>query len=180
MSKKEIIDIDALKAQYGEIKEISTGDLTAYFRKPDMKIWRYALKAISTSQTAFKSVMAKSCYVAGSKELIESPYLEDVAELINDFIDYEEADVEKEGNGYRITVLDKSCRLRPVSIEIQTEAERGNPDDIAFKTQQNMLDSMWIDGDVELKDSKNLDYHMPVLRVLKNLREKHVLKIKNA
>jgi hypothetical protein len=39
---------------------------------------------------------------------------------------------------------------------------------------------MWIDGDEELRDPNNLDYYMPVLRVLKDLREKHILTLKDA
>ena len=100
--------------------------------------------------------------------------------IIDQFITYPEAEIEKEGNAYRVTVLDKSCRLKPITIEMQTSSERNNPEEIAFLTQQNLLGLMWIDGDEELKSSKMLDYHMPVLRILKKLREKHILTVKNA
>ena len=177
---KEKVNIEELKAKYGELKIICIGNLTAYFRKPDIKIWRFALKAIEKSQTEFKRVMAVNCFVGGDEELKQSPYIEDIAEEIDAFIDYPEAEVVKDGNAYLVTVLDKSCRLRPVSIEITTQAERNNPEDLPFKTQQNMLEAMWLDGDEELKNASNLNYHMPVLRVLKNLREKHLVSIKNA
>ena len=176
---KQPINVDELKDKFGTIKEITCGKLTAYFRKPDLKIWRFALKAIEKSQTEFKKSLAVNCFVAGDKELIASPYIEDVADSISEFVSYEDAEVEKDGNAYLVKVQDKSARFRPITIEMQTQAERNNPDDIAFKTQQNLLDAMWLDGDEELRDQKNLDYHMPVLRVLKDLREKHILSIKN-
>jgi len=177
---KEKINLDELKEKYGEIKIISIGSLTGYFRKPDLKIWRFALKAIDKSATEFKRAMTVNCFVSGDKELIQSPYIEDIANEIDSFVTYADAEVEKDGNAYKVTVLDKACRLRPVSIEITTQAEHNNPDNIAFRTQQNMLEAMWLDGDAELKDASNLDYHMPVLRILKDLREKHMVSIKNA
>lgn len=177
---KEKINIDELKAKYGELKEISCDGFVAYFRKPDLIIWRYALKAVQTSTTAFKVAMARNCFVAGSKELLETPFLEDVMEIINEFAQYETAEIEKDGNAYRVSVLGKSCRLKPATVEIITEADRHNPDDIAFMSRQNMIESMWLDGDAEFKDHKQLDYHMPLLRVVDKLREKHKLTIKNA
>jgi len=176
----EKVNIDELKEKYGDIKIITIDGLTGYFCKPDLRIWRFALKAIEKSTTEFKRAMAINCHVAGDKALLESPYIEDIADEIDAFITYADAEVEKDGNAYKITVLDKACRLRPVSIEITTNAERNNPDNIPFKTQQNMLEAMWLDGDSELKDASNLDYHMPVLRILKDLREKHLVSIKNA
>lgn len=176
---KEAINLKELSEKHGQIKEITAGDLVGYFRKPDLKIWRFSLKAIEKSQTEFKKSLAVNCFIAGSRELLESPYIEDVADIIDEFVDYPEAEVEKEENAYRVRVLDKSARFRPVTIEIQTRAERNNPEDIAFKTQQNMMELMWIDGDPEIKDPKNLDYHMPALRVMKDLREKHILSVKN-
>ena len=177
---KETINIAELKEKYGELKEITINGMTAFFRKPDMKIWRFALKVIDKSQTEFKKVMAVNCFVAGDARLKESPYIEDISDVISEFIDYADADVVKDGNAYRVTVLDKSCRLRPVTIEIQTQAERNNPDNIPFKTQQNMLDMLWLEGDTDLKDQTKLDYHMPVLRAVKDLREKHIVSVKNA
>ena len=100
--------------------------------------------------------------------------------MIDEFVNYEDAEVDHVGNAYVVKVMDKSARFKTITIEMQTQAERNNPDDIAFKTQQNLLESMWLDGDQELRDSKNLDYYMPVLRALKDLREKHILTIKNA
>lgn len=177
---KETINIAELKEKHGELKEITINGMTAFFRKPDMKIWRFALKVIDKSQTEFKKVMAINCFVSGDARLKESPYIEDIAEVINEFVDYAEAEIVKEGNGYRVTVLDKSAKLRPVTIELQTNAERNNPDNIPFKTQQNLLDMLWLEGDVELKDPILLDYHMPVLRTVKDLREKHIVSVKNA
>ena len=176
---KEVVIIEELKTKFGEIKEIAHDQFKAYFRKPDLRIWRFALKAYTKSATEFKRSMAVNCFVGGDRELLESPYIEDIAETINEFIEYTDAEVEKDGNAYRVSVLGKSCKLKPVTIEITTQSERDNEEDIPFLTQQYMLDRMWIEGDEELRDKKNLDYYMPVLRVLKNLRKKHLLTIKN-
>jgi hypothetical protein len=173
-------ELDALKLKYGEIKIIECGTLKGYFRKPDLKLWKFAIKAMEKSATEFKKSLAINCFVAGDKLLLQSPILEDVAEIIDEFITYTDAEIEKDGNAWVVKVLDKSCRLKPINIEMQALAERNNPDDIAFLTQQNLLDFMWIEGDPELKNSKLLEYHMPVLRVLKQLRKKHILSVKNA
>lgn len=177
---KEKINIDELKAKYGELKVIECDGMTAYFRKPDMKIWRFAMKAFEKSTTQFKISLATNCFVAGDRDLLKSPFIEDVSEIIDEFVDYDEAEVEKDGNAYVVKVKDKSCRLKSLTIEMQTMAERDNPEKIAFKDQQNLLNRMWIEGDDELRSEKFLDYHMPVLNVLKKLREKHVVSIKNA
>lgn len=173
------IDTTALVEKYGEIKVVGIGDLVAYFRMPDMKVWRFATKAASVSVTQFKVSLARNCFVAGDKELLESPYLEDVSGAISNMVDYDEASVELDGNGYIVTVSGKSCKLRPVTVEIQTESERENDKDMPFRTQQNMLERMWIEGDAEILNENNPQYLMPVLRVLKDLREKHRVSLKN-
>lgn len=175
----ELIDIDAMKAKHGEIKVVEIDGLVGYFRMPDMKIWRFATKAAAVSVTQFKVALTKNCFVAGDKELLETPYLEDVADAVSNMVDYAEATVEPEGNGYRVCVAGKSCLLRPVTIQIQTESERDNDKDLPFRTQQNMLERMFISGDAEIRDENKCEYHMPVLRILKDLREKHRLSIKN-
>lgn len=177
---KEKTNLEELKAKYGELKLIECDGLTAYFRKPDMKIWRFALKAFEKSATQFKVVLATNCFVAGDKALLQSPYIEELADVIDEFVSYTDAEYEKVENTFVVIVLGKSCKLKPMTIEMQTMAERDNPEKVAFKDQQNLLDRMWIEGDGELKDEKQLDYHMPVLQVIKKLREKHVLSIKNA
>lgn len=173
------INIEQLKEQYGEIKEITAGKKVAYFRKPDLKIWRFALAALSGSNTAFKKAMAKNCYVAGDKELVESPYLEDVVNIVDEFITYPTATCTEIEGCYEVIVGDKKCLLNPLTIDIRIQAERENFKDIAFATKQEMLNLMWISGDEAIKDEKQLDYHMPVLRIIDDLREKHVLSIKN-
>lgn len=180
MKKTDNPALEELKAKYGDVKIISTDGLTAYFRKPDMKIWRFAVKALEKSATQFKVALATNCFCGGDKALIQAPYLEDVAEIIDEFVDYPDAEFEKENNAYRVRISDKSCLLRPITIEMQTEAERANPDKTTFKDQQNLLDMMWLEGDAEIRDEKQLDYHMPVLQTLKKLRKKHLLSIKNA
>lgn len=177
---KETINISELKEKNGELKEITIDGKTAFFRKPDLRIWRFALKVIDKSQTEFKKSMAINCFVAGDVRLKESPYIEDIADIISEFVDYVDAEVEREGNSYKVIVLGKTATFRPITIESQTMAERNNPDDIPFKTQQNLVEMLWLNGDEELRDAKQLDYHMPVLRVIKDLREKHIVSIKNA
>ncbi len=174
------IKIDEFKQKYGEVKVIVVGVLTGVFRKPDIKIWRFAMKSFEKSVSEFKRAMTVNCFVEGDKELIAEPFIADVIELVDEFIQYEEATVVKEGNAYRVTIMDKSCLLRPVTIELQITAERNDPEKILFKTQQNMLELMWLEGDAEIKDQKQLDYHLPVLRVLKDLREKHLATVKNS
>ena len=177
---KPQVNIEELKAKLGPIKIIEAGKLKAYFRKPDLKIWKFCVKAIEKSQTDFKKAMCINCFVDGDRELLETPYLEDLSEIINEFIEYADADVQRDGAAFLVKVLDKQARFRPITIEMQSQAERQNPGDAPFLTQQNLLSMMWLDGDEELRNPDNLDYYMPVLRTLKDLREKHILSVKNA
>lgn len=177
---KNSIDIEELKQKYGTIKIVECGKLIGYFRKPDLRIWKFATKAIEKSHADFKRALCVNCFVAGSRELLESPYIEDLSDIINEFVEYVDAEVERDGSAYIVKVLDKQARFRPMTIEMQSLAERQNPNETPFLTQQNLHKMMWLDGDDELKDSANLDYYMPVLRVLKDLREKHILNVKNA
>ena len=168
------------KDKYGILKIIEYGELLAYFRKPDMRIWRFAIKAVEKSSAEFKKSLALNCFLGGSRQLLESPYLEDVTDLIDEFIEMPVAEIERDGNAYLVKVAGKSCRLKPINIEMQALAERNNPDDVPFKTQQNLLQMLWIEGDEDLRDEKNADCHMPLLKIVKDLREKHQLSIKNA
>ena len=182
MGKKEnLLTEEQLKEKYGTVKEIIAGPYKAYFKKPSLVHWRFAMQALNKSETAFKISLTKNCFVQGDKELISEDYIKDVAEFVDEFVSYEEAEIEKQGNAYKVSILGKYCILRPVSVEIKTTAERNNPDNDPFKTRQNMLDMMWIEGDDCIKSSKLLDleYHMPVLKVLDDLRQKHMISIKN-
>ena len=176
---KKQVNIEELKQKYGSIKVVESGSLVGYFRKPDLKIWKYAVRAIEKSQADFKRALCTNCFIEGSRELLESPYLEDLSDIINEFVEYSEAEVVKEGACFTVKVLDKQARFKPMTIEMQSLAERQNPNDTPFLTQQNLLSMMWIDGDEDMRDQNKLDYYMPVLRVLKDLREKHVLTVKN-
>ena len=99
MAKKESLvlvseeQLNQWKNKYGLLKIIECDGLSAYFRKPDMKIWRFAVKVVEKSATEFKKAMAVNCFLGGNRQLLESPYVEDIAEVIDEFIDYPSAEI---------------------------------------------------------------------------------------
>lgn len=64
-------EIEALKAQHGEIYFAKTETNIAYFRKPKRQELGYALAVGKNDQLAVAETLLKSCFVAGDRVFIE-------------------------------------------------------------------------------------------------------------
>lgn len=61
--------IDAWKAEHGEIFMLSVGDKKAYLKKPTRKTLSYAGIAGQKDHLAFNEVILKQCWLGGDEEI---------------------------------------------------------------------------------------------------------------
>lgn len=61
--------IQAWKAQYGEVFKISVGDKSCYLRKPSRKTMGYAAMASKDNPLKFNEVILDGCWIAGDEEI---------------------------------------------------------------------------------------------------------------
>ena len=168
-----------LKAKHGNVYMVTTEDgLTAYFIDPDIKVWRFALKALDKSPVDFKKSLANNMWKGGDKEILNDEYHNELAKEIESIIEYGDAEFAPDGNAYRVRIGDKSCLLRPMTVEVENMAQRDNPTQLAFKTEENILNRLWISGDEEIKSTQHLQYFIPVCKIVRELRTKHLVALK--
>lgn len=178
MAKLTEKEIAGLKEKHGDIYKVEIGDLVAYFAPPDIKTWRYAMKALDKGSAVFKKALINNMFKAGDKGILGDDYYEDIGIAIADLVEYPDAEYEREGNAYRVTVEGKTCLLRPITVEMQSLAERDNARKIPFATEENLLARMWLEGDEELKGTKNVRYFIPISKILQDLRTKFLVQLK--
>lgn len=178
MSKVTKEQIQQWKDKHGDVYLIEIGEKAAYFREPDVKVWRFAYKALDTSTTAFSLALVKNSFLGGDEELISDEMFEDTAGQFQGLIDYEKAEYVRDGSHYVVTVGEKSCKLKPCTMQARQLADRDNPNNIPFKSEESLVSRLWIDGDEELKTTKHMRYFMPLMAVVKELREKHTASLK--
>lgn len=157
---------------------IEINGISAQFKKPDFRVWKFAVTAMRKSGAlAFKIAMAKNCCLDKASVLISDEYIEQTADSLMTEIEYSEASVERDGNSFVVEIDGYSCRLKPLSIEARLAAER-NAGEQPFAEQLLLLEALWLNGDEEIKSQLRPELLIPVLKEIGNLKDKHLATIK--
>lgn len=67
VTKKQI---DAWKAEHGDIAAIKVGDKTAYLKKPSRQTISYATQVGQKDPLAFNEAILKQCWLGGDEEIL--------------------------------------------------------------------------------------------------------------
>ncbi len=91
------IDINALKAKYGDVFAYRTEDgKVAYFKRPDRRILSYASSTSGGDNIKYKEAIATNCFVDGDREILQvDKYFLGLSSTILDLVEIVEGNLEK-------------------------------------------------------------------------------------
>ena len=96
MDKVTKTQIAAWKEQYGSIYAITVAKKTAYFKPPDRQIMGFAMAQSTKNPLAVLEALAKNCWLAGDKALLEDDVLFfSLATRLQSLVELKEATLKK-------------------------------------------------------------------------------------
>ena len=96
MEKPNQKQIDAWKAQFGEISQINVGDKSCILRKPNRKEMSFAAASAATDPLKYNEVILKACWLAGDMEIQTNDDLFlSISPKLSELIELKEAELVK-------------------------------------------------------------------------------------
>jgi len=179
---KLVIDdkqISEWKAKYGGVYELPVEDKTAYLREPKMKDYKRAFNAMSNGDLAFGEELINVLFIGGDEEIkTNDEYFLPARKEIKDFFNYEDPEIKSDGNKSIITVGDFQCKVRIITRNDIKIAEKKNPSNKAFVTQEKLFEAICIEKDEIFNDRDNASVRFPLYQAIEKLQNKKVASLK--
>jgi len=176
-TNKELIE---LQDKHGDLYDLPVGDKLAILRAPKMADYKRAFTAMQKGgDIAFGEAMLEALMVAGDKEIktIDDYFLPARKELM-DFFNYPDATVETKGAKTEITIGDYSCKVRKITREDLKLAEKQNPSNKPFVTQEKLFDIICIEKDDAFNNRSNAEIRFPLFQAIEQLQVVKVATLK--
>jgi hypothetical protein len=172
--------INEWKDKYGGVYELPVEDKTAYLREPKMKDFKRAFTAMTNGgNLAFGEEMINLLFIGGDEEIkTNDEYFLPARKEIKDFFNFDEAEIQSEGNNSIITIGDFKCKLRIITRNDIKLAEKKNPSDKAFVTQEKLFEAVCIEKDDAFNDRDNASVRFPLYQAIEKLQNKKVAYLK--
>lgn len=150
-----------------------------WLSKPSIKTLSLAFTVGVGSNIDFYEVLVKHCWLAGDDVFLkDDDYFFAIGEHFRELTEIKEPTCQKQENGnYKIIVEDFECVIRKPTRQEMSQCEKRNIKNAPFKTDQFMLDLVWVSGDKETL-MKNDSLYLSVLNGLREVRETKLIAIK--
>ncbi len=178
ISKKQLVDWEAT---HGEIYELPVEDKIGFLRAPNMTDYKMAFTQMQRNgDIAFGEAMLKALFLGGDKEILEvDAYFLPARKVLMDFLEYPEPVIEKlENNRNKITIGGKSCIVRIITRDDIRMAEKKNPSDKPFVTQENLFNIVKEEADEEFANKQDASIRFPLYKALEQLQNQKVAMLK--
>lgn len=179
---KTVIDdkqISEWKTQYGGVYMMPVEDKTAYFREPKMKDFKRAFNAMSNGDLAFGEEMINLLFIGGDEEVrTNDDYFLPARKEIKDFFNYDDPEIQSEGNNSIITIGEHKCKVRIITRNDIKIAEKKNPSGKAFVTQEKLFEAICLEKDEIFNDRDNASVRFPLFQAIEKLQNKKVASLK--
>ncbi len=175
-----IEQINEWKAQYGGVYELPVDDKIAYLREPKVRDFKRAFTAMQNDgDLAFGEEMINCLMIAGDEEIkTDFEYFNPARKKLMKFFNYDDAEVEKKGNKITITIGDSKCTIRVIVREDVRIAERKNPANKPFVTQEQLFERICLEKDDSFKDKDNAAIRLPLYQAIEELQNQKVASLK--
>lgn len=172
--------INEWKTKYGSVYELPVDDKTAYLREPKMKDFKRAFTAMTNGgNLAFGEELINVLFIGGDEEIkTNDEYFLPARKEMKDFFDFDEAEIQSEGNHSVINIGEFSCKVRIITRHDIKLAERKNPSDKPFVTQEKLFDAVCIEKDDVFNDRDNASVRFPLYQAIEKLQSKKVALLK--
>ena len=178
--KIEDKQIQEWKDKYGSVYALPVEDKTAYLREPKMKDFKRAFTAMQDSgDLAFGEQMINLLFIGGDEEIkTNDEYFLPARKEIKEFFNFDDAEISKEKNNHIITIGDATCKVRMITRDDLKLAEKKNPGNKPFVTQEKLFEAVCTSKDAAFDDRDNANVRFPLYQAIEKLQNMKVAIIK--
>ena len=172
--------IQEWKEKYGGVYELPIEDKSAFLKEPKMQDFKRAFTAMQKGgDIAFGEEMINALWIEGDEEIRkDDDYFLPARKELVDFFNYPDAEIKKSKSGNEIIVEGKKCVVRVITREDIRLAEKKNPANKPFQTQEALFDMVVISKDAEFEDKNNPDFRFPLYQAIEKLQNKKIGRLK--
>lgn len=174
--------INDWKEKYGEVYELPVEDKTAYLRGPKMTDYKRAFSALQDQgELSYGETMLKALFIGGDQEILNNDeYFFPARKELKEFFNYDDAEITPEADTHNsiITIAGKKCKVRVIGRQDIKIAEKKNPSNKTFVTQEKLFEMVCIEKDEAFNDKENAALRFPLYQAIEKLQNKKVAIIK--
>ncbi|GGG47033.1 hypothetical protein [Epilithonimonas arachidiradicis] len=172
--------IQEWKDKYGGVYELPIEDKSAFLKEPKMQDFKRAFTAMQKGgDIAFGEEMINALWIDGDEEIRkDDEYFLPARKELVDFFNYPDAVIKKKGTGHEITIEDFKCVVRVITREDIRLAEKKNPANKPFQTQEHLFDMIVTSKDEAFNDKNNPEVRFPLYQAIEKLQNQKIGRLK--
>jgi len=181
MSKVTAQQITDWKKQHTEVYQMPIDDRVCYLRAPQMVDWKRAFTIMQKSgDIGFAEEMLATCWLGGDEEIrTKDDYFLSARKEIASLFNYSEAILTPaENRSSKITIDEFNCVVRVITREDLKLADKRNPSNKPFVTQEALFDLICIEKDEAFNDKNNASLRFPLYQAIENLQNQKAAQLK--
>lgn len=167
--------IEAWKKEFGEVYALPVDDKTGYLRGPKMTDYKRAFVAMKKQgEVAFGEVMLTALWLGGDEEIkTDDTYFLSARRELMDFFNYEDPEINDQDGGKTEIIVDgHKCVLRVITRSDLKLAEKKNPGDKPFVTQEKLFEIVCLEKDPAFDNKENAALRFPLFQAIEKLQNK--------
>lgn len=157
-----------------EVFELPVDDKTGYLRAPEMSDYKRAMTAMQKNgEVAFGEEMLNALWLGGDEEIkTDDAYFLPARNELLGFLNYEDAEIKALGDGKsEIRINGHKCIVRAITRNDLKVAEKKNPGNKVFVTQENLFAMVCLEKDKAFGDKQNADMRFPLFQAIEKLQK---------
>lgn len=177
-TEKQLVE---LELKYGPLYELPVDDKIAYLREPKMADYKQAFSAMSEDgDIAFGEVMLRVLMVAGDNDIkTNDDYFLPARKKLMKFFNYDDAEINKLENGKsEIVIGEHKCIVRKITRADLKLAEKRNPSNKPFVTQEKLFDIICLEKDEAFNNRTNAQIRFPLFQAIEQIQITKVATLK--
>lgn len=159
--------------QYGYFYELPVGDKVAYLRAPTMQDFKRGLKALAEdTEIAYGEEMLNALWIGGDEEIRKNDaYFTPARRVLKKLLEFDDPIVTPlASKKSEININGHKCVIRVITREDLKTAERSNPSNKTFVTQEKLFEAICIEKDEAYNDRNNAEIRMPLYKAIEEVQ----------
>lgn len=164
-----------------EVYELPIDDKICYLREPDMNDYKRAFAAMQKNgEIGFGEEMLLALWLGGDLEIRnDDAYFLPARKELLDFFNYTDPEIKDMGDGKsQIIIGEHTCIVRTITRTDIKIAEKKNPGNKAFVTQENLFNVICESKSEGFEDRRNAAVRFPLFQAIEKLQNKKVAILK--
>lgn len=179
MNKPTKKQIEDWKKEHGGVYALPIEEKIAYLREPNMMDWKRVFSKLGNGDTAMFELMLEALWLGGDEAIkTEDVYFAAAKKELQELFNYPDAEINKTEGGNEIIIEGKHCTVRTVNRQDLKIAEKNNPSNKPFVTQERLFDRIVKDKDEAYNNRNNADIRFPLYQAIEKLQNQKVAFLK--